>query len=273
MIPVIVATVGCAVVWFLAGRDRTAALAPVVLSLAWWISIAASLFLRQGQWSWPEDAWRQAIGPLLVASVFVGGSVGLPARFGVHRWALAGLAATLTAMIAMPSGEAWSDTFASHRVWTALVTASILVNAFAVERMSERRFGREASRWSLWIGVASLGGPMVLAASAYASLSEWNFSIIVTTAVVAAFAAISPRVPGHAIGFPVFAAAAGLTAAGRFYSYIDYPPWVYAMLLFGPAIVATIDLIIQELPTWLRVIVAATCSGAMVGFSAWIILA
>ena len=50
----------------------------------------------------------------------------------------------------------------------------MLVNAWSLDRMARRH----TERWVLLVALASLGGPLALAASTYASLTEWCVSMV-----------------------------------------------------------------------------------------------
>jgi hypothetical protein len=182
---------------------------------------------------------------------------------------LAGLLAIVTAMIAMPGGEGWEDTLPLHRTWLSLIAASCLVNSYALERLSKSG----GHRWSLLVALAGLGGPMALAASTYGSLAQWGMAMIVATAVIAALAVFSDLDSGlWTAAIPATVGAAGITAAGRFYTWEAHANWVYAAILFAPAVVALIDLMIRKRSVWLRVGVSAAVSAASVAASIWQVL-
>lgn len=238
----------------------------LLVTIGWWIAVLSAMVARHGWQWWPEDAWRQSIWPLVGWAVLLAGSFSDDSERG-WRWIVAGVLACATAFVAMPSGDEWSDTFPLHRVWMFVVATSCLVNSFALERMA--RHG--AMRWCLWVALAGLPGSLALASATYGSLAEWTLAIVVAT-LVAACLGIASNVRVWLCAFPVFAAASSITAAGRFYSYEDHPAWVYALILYGPALLATIDMPMRHRPTWQRVTTIAVLSLAMVGSSVWAVL-
>ncbi len=219
------------------------------------------------QW-WPEDAWRQALWPLLAWALLIGGTA-LWSGSDSWRWVLAGLLAMLTAAIAMPGGEGWEDTLGLHRTWSALIGASCLANSFALDRLSKSG----GNRWSLLVALAALAGPMAMAAATYGSLAQWAFAMIVATFVIAAFAVFSSEQSGlWAAAIPATVGGAGIAAAGRFYSYETHPMWLYAIVLFLPVMITAIDLPMRNRNPWIRVIVSGVGSAAIAGLCIWRLL-
>ncbi len=240
----------------------------LIVAAAWWLAVSAALVGCQGWQWWPEDAWRQAIWPLLAWIMVICGTVSAEDRSS-WRWVLAGLLSIATAMIAMPSGQGWDDTLPLHRNWLGMIAMSCLVNSYALERLSKAG----GHRWSLLVALAGLGGPMALAASTYGSLAQWTLAMIVATAVIAAVAVFSDRDSGlWTAAIPATVGAAGITAAGRFYTYEAQPDWVYAAILFAPAVIVLIDCLIQRRSVWLRVGVSGLAAAASVAACVWQLL-
>ncbi len=240
----------------------------LLAAVGWWLAVTVAMAGCQGWQWWPDDAWRQATWPILAWCVLLSGTATWPVAPGDRelqvnslRWLTAGVLACLTALVAMPSGDEWSDTFHLHRVWMCGVAVSCLLNSFSLESIARR--GGE--RWCLLVALAGLGGPMVLAASTYGSLAQWTLAVIVATLVMAVHTIVAATATTWAIVFPVVAAAAGITAAGRFYSYEDHSPWIYALMLFGPTLVAIIDYPIRNRPTRWRVTASGIVSLLIVG--------
>ncbi|QDT06067.1 hypothetical protein K227x_44740 [Rubripirellula lacrimiformis] len=284
VVPALIGLVACVIAALISGRtsaapngiaDATSPLRPrsliaaAVIAIGWLAAVTVSMSMRQGWQWWPEDAWRQAVWPLLAWTVWGIAATAPQVRSKPEYWILAGLLAGVTALRAMPADESWADTFPFHRTWMMAILASCLVNIRIVDRVSQRG----GSRWSLLIALAALGGPMALAASAYASLSEWAMSIIVATAVIAIAGIAFARIPAWVVAPATLASAAGLVAAGRFYSYEEHPTWLFGLLLFGPAIVGVVDGLIDTKSTTVRVVVAGAMSGAIVAISAYQIMA
>jgi hypothetical protein len=74
------------------------------------------------------------------------------------------------------------------------------------------------------------------------------------------------------VAMPAIALAVSLTAAGRFYSYQEHPPAVYAAMLLLPTWVAVADWPIRYRSNWLRAAIAAFVSAAIVAACLWFIL-
>ena len=150
-----------------------------------------------------------------------------------------------------------------------MIAASCLVNSYALERLAKSG----GHRWSLLVALAGLGGPMALAAATYGSLAQWTLAMIVATAVIAVWAVFSDWDSGlWTAAIPATVGAAGITAAGRFYTWEAHPDWVYAVILFAPAFVALIDLMIRRRSNWLRVGVSGLVSAASVAACIWQVL-
>ncbi len=279
--PALLAALSAVIAYFAAARQADR-ICVAVVAIGWWVSIAVAMAARQGWQWWPEDAWRQSIWALLgwciwsacrCTGVRTGGGEPVvelagPPDSGVScvtsacrslEWVFAGLLAGVTAMLAMPSGEGWDDALPWHRSWMMAIMASTLLSVWSINRVSEGG----GNRWSLLIPLAGLGGPMALAAVTYASLSEWTLAIIAATVVMSVAGIASPRVPAWILAAPVAAASASLTASARFYSYEDYPAWLFALILFGPTGVALVDAMIANRAATVRVTVAAILSVTM----------
>ncbi len=262
-VPAVIAAGGC-----VASKFSKPAARGWIAALCWWLAVTAAIVGLQGWQWWPEDAWRQAIWPLLAWALLAGAMAVAEDRSAI-RWVVVGLLSIATAMIAMPGGEGWEDTFRFHRIWIGLVAASCLVNTYALQQLS--RAG--GHRWSLLVALAALGGPMALAASTYGSLAQWTVAMIAATGVVAAFAVFSRSDSDlWTAAIPSAVGAAGITAAGRFHSYETHPSWVYAVILFLPAAVALIDLTIRRQSNWRRVLVSGLVSATAVAACVWQLL-
>lgn len=262
-VPAVISAVGC-----LASRWSPPIPRGLIVSSAWWLAVTAALVGCQGWQWWPEDAWRQAIWPLLAWVVLMGATAAAEDRNAL-RWVVAGVLSIATAMFAMPVGEGWEDTLPLHRIWMGLIAASCLANSFALEQLSKSG----GHRWSLLVALAGLGGPMALAAATYGSLAQWTVAMIAATAVTAGFAVFSELKSAlWTAAIPATVGAAGITAAARFYSYETYPAWVYAAMLFAPTLIAVIDLSIRRRSTWLRVLVSGVVSAAAVAACVWKVL-
>lgn len=268
---------GVVLVVALISRFLPSTIGRTVFGLGWFAGVAAALVARQGFVWWPEDAWQQSYWLLLAWAIVLPATTGdvaateddageiAPKSERGWRWLLSGTLACLTAMIVMPSGETWSDTLPLHRGWMVAVTLSCLWNGFAIESMA--RHG--ASRWCLLVALAGLGGPVAMAAATYGSLAEWGIAMTSATALAAVAGLIRWPSQAWVVAFPVVAGASIITASARFYTYEDYPSWIYAIALFTPTVVASVDGLVQTKPTWVRVTLSAVTAAAMVGLCVW----
>lgn len=266
-VPVLVSGAFCLAARLIRSRWPESRWGNVVVAGGWWLAVTIALAARQGWQWWPEDAWRQAIWPILAWAILFSGAV----QQQLHRpwvWVVAGGLASATALIAMPGGDEWSDTYHLHRIWMCAVATSCLLNGFAISCMA----GHAAERWVLLVALTAPAGSLLLAGGAYGSLAEWTLAIIVATISVAVCSMFPASIRGWVVAFPVFAAASGVTAAARFYSYQELPYWVYGVALYGPTLVAIFDSSIRGRPTWLRVTVSGVVSLALLGSCAWAVL-
>ena len=254
-------------------------IAGTLIAAGWWVAVATSVGGRQGFDWWPEDAWRQTLWPILAFGVWLAVSrlgpwrpnFSRPSFSGAvspdhgGRWIGAAVLASLVGAVTMPGGEGWSDVISLHRYWLPAVLAGALVNAWAVDRLT--RTGGE--RWGLWVVVAGLAAPTVLAAGTYGALAETGIAAIVTTSVLAVWQSIRPRAAVTAGAYPAMAVSASLAASGHFYSYEEYPRWLTGLILFLPVIVVAVDRAVRGRPGWLRVIVAGVVAASIVAVIGW----
>lgn len=237
-----------------------------VIAIGWSVAVMAAI-LGRGEWQWwPNDAWRRAIGPVLGWSIWSAFAVRY--RGADATWMLAGLLATGTAMFAMPTGENWEDVYGLHRTWFALVATSCLINSWSIRQMAHAG----AERWVLLVSLAGLGGPLALAASTYASLTECAIAAAVATIVFAVAGLSGKFSQAWVASFPIAAMAVSLGTAARFYSYEEFPAWSYGCMLFLPSVVALIDRVARRQRSPIRIAVAATVSAAMVAACVWVFL-
>ena len=266
-IPLLLTGASCLAAQLIRSRWPESRWANVMLLGGWWIAVAVALAARQGWQWWPEEAWRQAVWPLFAWAVLVSGAASQQLQ-RPWLWVVAGALASATALVAMPSGNEWSDTYHLHRVWMGAVATSCLLNSFAISCMAHRG----AERWVLLVALTAPAGSLLLAGSAYGSLAEWTLAIVVATLSVAVWGMFAASLHGWVVAFPVLAAAASVTAAARFYTYEEIPHWVYGAALYGPTLIAIVDCLIGGRPTWLRVTVSGVVSLALLGSCVWAVL-
>jgi hypothetical protein len=252
--------------------------APVVVTVGWCMAVAVSLYGRQSknflpEHFWPQEAWQQVLLPIAIGSAALAwfakhSRTVVNTDYDAVRWLTAGLAVTFTAMIAMPSGEGWTDTLPLHRFWIGAIISSGLVNLWLLHRRSTRG----AERWVMWVALASLGSPAILAASAFAGLAEWVVAAIVSTLVMAIAASWRAASSIWCALYPAVLFSAAAIASGRFYTYEDHPAWIYGVMLFVPSLISIVDALLEKRPTALRVGIALTISLSLIGCVAWTVL-
>ena len=267
VVPVLIAGAACWAGQSLKSRRPESRWGDVVVAGGWWLAVTVALAARQGWQWWPDEAWRQAIWPILVWTILFSGWLA-PQQHRPWVWVVAAALACATALVAMPSGEEWSDTYDLHRGWMCAVATSCLLNGFAICCMAHHG----AARWALLVAMTAPAGSLLLAGSAYGSLAEWALAIAVATMVVALWGVFSTSINAWVVAFGVLAAAASVTAAARFYTYEDHPHWVYGAALYGPVLVAIVDSSMRGRSTWLRVTVSGVASLALLGSCLWAVL-
>ena len=256
---------------------------PLILAIGWAIAVIASLVGHrivsgdESSLAWPDDFWQRGYWGVALAAVLLGATTVRTLADSGGRWVVAALILFATAAIGMPSGEGWEDMIPLHRGWMVLLGSSGLVGSWSLERMAVRRPTElrdccGIDRWFPLVILATLAGPMFVAATTYGALVQWTLAAISATAVCVAFAAAG-RLPG-AVGivYPSAVFAMVMVSAGRFYSYEDHPWWSYVGLLWvGPAVSFTDWLVVRWLAgrrPLVRMMVAATVSILMVAVSA-----
>lgn len=241
--------------------------------LGWCGAIAITLMVRQqfdaSAWSWSDlEAWQRIHVPLSLAALFLALTAHPTIRSHEFRWIITALACLAVAVVALPSGEGWVDLLPVHRTWMAAVAGASLINVWLLDQMARRR----TERWILLVALAGLGGPTMLAASAYAGLAEWGFAAIVTTLVYAIAAACRPTPPLWYVIYPATIFAVCTTAAGRFYTYEDHPGWLYGLVLLAPSWIAIADYFLRNRSQYLRVIIAAVLAASILLMAGWFFL-
>ncbi|WP_160149550.1 hypothetical protein [Roseiconus lacunae] len=238
----------------------------LLLAVGWWLAITVSISARNAWQLWPSDYWQHAVWPLLGWCIYAAVCFGADRRS--FRWILAAILSAIMAYVCLPRGEAWEDTYRLHGLIGISLTTCLLINVWALHEMAMRR----AERWVMLVALASLGGPIALAASTYASLSEWGIAMASATAAIAVVGLASPTGLAAAVTPPVLAGGTAVIAAGRFQTYEDHPIWLYATMLLLPTIISAVDSIVSSRPTWLRVGVSAFFATIAIAVSVWFLL-
>ncbi|KLU01482.1 putative transmembrane protein [Rhodopirellula islandica] len=250
---------------------------PAILAvIGWSIAVSACMLARQDL-VWPAlDAWQVVLAPIFVSSLLLAGCPWAPALTNATDsksnaglwWLIAGLGSVATAMWSMPTGEGWTDMLPLHRPWMASVAGAALINVWSLDRM--RRTG--AAPWILWVGLAGLVAPTLLAASAYGGLAEWMVSALVATTVFAIAAALLPESKIGRLFPAVLLLAASTTATGRFYTYEEHPAWLYGLILLLPTCVSIPDAWLQNQSTTVRVCTAVSVAVVLLSVIGWFLL-
>lgn len=253
---------------------RAVALGPLVLSLGWAAAVTAGLLgqrISQGQegshW-WPDDFefWQRGYWAIWGVAIVMGATAGLRLRDLPIRWAFAGLLAIATAAVSLPGGESWQDVLPLHQFWMAYLACTGLLGLWALDRLATTR----ADRWFPLVVLATLAGPMMVAAATYMGLVQWTIAAIASTLPIVLFALLGWLDSRTAVGiaYPAVAFATVMTAAGRFSSYGDHPWWSYLGMSLVPVAVTLVDFPLRNRHGAIRAAVAAVTALLAIGASA-----
>lgn len=255
------------------GQERV----PAMLAVLGWSSAVAACMLARQELDWSAlESWQIVLAPIFVSSLLLVGCSWAPAKdpsidaknhFGFW-WLVAGLGSIATAMWTMPTGDGWTDMLPLHRPWMASVAGATLINIWSLDRM--RRNG--AASWVLWVALAGLVAPTLLAASAYGGLAEWMVSALVATFVFAIAASLMSKSNIGRLFPAVLLLAASTTATGRFYTYEEHPAWLYGLILLLPTCISIPDVWLKNRPTFMRVSIAVAFAVILLGVIGWFLL-
>jgi len=203
-------------------------------------------------------------------------SAGTP-RMAAVRYVAAAVLASLLAYVVIPSGEGWEDSLNLHRAWSALIVASVMLNTFSLDGLI--RSGAQV--WPLLVMIAGIGPAFLLASLNYAAPAEWTLAGLASTfgvLIAAGWAAMrgssifNGRVTAGltaAVTLPVSGLIATAVTTARFYTWEEYPIWLFAIALFLPTIVAIIDFPLRRLSSKVRIPVAALISAGLIAACVW----
>ncbi|HEV7280940.1 MAG TPA: hypothetical protein VGN57_12115 [Pirellulaceae bacterium] len=281
----VAALAGCLAIW-LRARARAGSvegelagtptlsdfLAPFVLGLGWTVAVIAGLAgqrWQQGEpalsW-WPEEFWQRGFWAIVAVAVVMGATAGSRLRDLPIRWTLAGVLAIATAAISLAGGEGWDDMLPLHQGWGALLATTCLLGLLALDRLSLTA----ADRWFPLVVLATLAGPMLVAAATYGALVQWTVAAVAATLPIVLLALLGRIDSRTAAGmaYPAVAFATILMAAGRFRSYDDHPWWTYLGMLLVPVAIVLVDLPLRNRHNGIRAAVAAVTALIALGASA-----
>lgn len=253
------------------------------MALGWWIGLAVAMAARQwltAEVGWPQrlqgiEAWQTALWPLLLSTA-VPSMVGNQRMLAV-RFVAGAVFASLLAYVVIPSGDAWTDLMNLHRPWFALIVTSVVLNTFSLDGLI--RTGAEF--WPLLVMIAGLAPAFLLTSLNYAAPAEWTLAgLSGTVGVLFAAGWASKRgaveVNGSSIAglsaavtLPVAGLIATAVTTSRFYTWEEYPAWLYAIALFLPTVVAIVDVPLQKFTGKVRIPVAALVSLVLIAVCVW----
>ncbi len=312
LLPAVVATITCLGGWCLERRWQQERLATTVVSLGWTAAVFVGLLgIRrlggdESSLSWPDDFWQRGYWGMLAVSLFLPWtlwgcccltcccgakreSAAAPQRdFASLRWIVAAVLLFSIAAIALPSGEAWEDTYPLHRTWLVWLGSWGLVIMYSLEKLAIRPgvvqaesnetavtgpqvVWRGTQRWWPLVVLASLAGVVYVTGSAYSALLMWALSAVAATVVCVLFGlAVSLR-STLGIAYPATVLSLVLFAAGRFYSYEDHSLGSYVGFLVVAPAIGLVDCWLERRVGGqrhgLRAVVAAIVASALLGWS------
>ena len=164
-----------------------------------------------------------------------------------------------------------------HRPWSAMIVASIMLNTLSLDGLI--RSG--AKVWPLLVMMAGIGPAFLLASLNYAAPAEWTLAGlagIVGVLLAAGWAATRKSIECNgrsiaamsaAVTLPVAGLIATTTTTARFYTWEDYPTWLYAIALFLPTTVAIVDFPLKRFESKIRIPVAALIATSLIAACVW----
>lgn len=239
------------------------------MAIGWSAALLVPVFSKSNFDLWPDDSWPRFLLPMFLSALLLGPLVPTHHLQRPFAWLVYGVLACIAAMFIMPTGDSWSDLLPLHRPWMAAIQMAVPLNAYLLWRMSIKG----ADRWLPWIVLAYLGCAAIVGAASYSALLDGSSAAITATLFFIFFRVFGWIRTSAVIVFPAMVATATLIASGRFYSYVDIPPWAYGTALFLPSIVASIDAFLPPTRTLWRVITAAAVASTIVGLTAYRFLA
>lgn len=178
--------------------------------------------------------------------------------------------AVLGLYVCLPQGQGWLDKSSEVTRWIVAATIAFAWNQWGIDTIASSPGGR----WAPWVLVAQFGAIAALALQSYASLGEWALVGVGFSAGLAISALLSGDSQSMPMGWPTAAGvipglwmAVACLSVSQF--YIPTPPatWLLGLILFLPALVGVIDLLIKKRPAWVRALAAAVACGIVVGIA------
>ncbi|MEM9586215.1 MAG: hypothetical protein AAGA03_02945, partial [Planctomycetota bacterium] len=147
------------------------------------------------------------------------------------------------------------------------ITAT-LWNAEMVRGMSRRG----DQRWCSLVVTAGLAAALILTASVYATLAEWNVAAISVSIAATGYALARGSDLAMVLAYLLMATTTVLVTSVRFYTYEDHPTWAYMIAILLPSIVAAFVFLVRSQATGIRIGVAAATSIALIACVAIVFL-
>jgi hypothetical protein len=231
----------------------------------WWLGLFLTLAAMSSLEWWSEEfPWKRSVWPLLVCGLIASYS-GRNSTMGI---AVTATIASISAWIILPTDESWKDMHPQYPFWSMAMVISCLWNTFSVQSVAVRN----GYRWYLWIVVACLANVFVMAATSYSALANWALAFWISSLTLAVYFCIRPSNWSLSLAAPFMLFASFMTVTTALFSE-ERPVWIYAMVMFLPTIVVTIDyLAFDSKKTGRRVLTAAVISTALSGFVIWQLL-
>lgn len=232
-----------------------AVLSNLAIALLCWIGLAGS------QWSitqapdfsglgifFPNQVWQRILWPLGLVFLWSAllESIGrkLPDS---TRLLLYAISFSLTIFASLPFAPIWEDLIPENAMWLLASLLASACNFHAIAMMFYNERSDSGKRWAMWILVANLGAIAGVMFSQIGSLGEWCVAAMIMTGVFAIAVSISGNSNwAKAIIPPMCLLSACLVANVRFNATEVKPWWIFVVLFFMPALIATTDLILEK---------------------------
>lgn len=231
----------------------------VVSNLA--IAFLCWLGLAGSQWSitqapdfsgvkifFPNQVWQRILWPLGLVFLWsallesIGHKLSEPTRLLLYV-----ISFGLTIYASLPFAPIWEDLIPENAMWLLASLLASTCNFHALSMMFDDERLDSGKRWAMWILVANFGAIAGVMFSQIGSLGEWCVAAMLTTGVIAIAVSISgiSNWTKNIIP-PMCLFSACLVANIRFNAIEVKPWWIFVVLFFMPALIATTDLILEK---------------------------
>jgi hypothetical protein len=153
----------------------------------------------------------------------------------------------LTIYASLPFAPIWEDLIPENAMWLLASLLASICNLHTLSMMFDDGRADSGKRWAMWILVANFGAIAGVMLSQIGSLGEWCIAAMATTGVFAIAVSISGKSNWtKAIIPPICLLSACLVANVRFNATEVKPWWIFVVLFFMPALIATTDFILEK---------------------------